>query len=141
MTRRRIYVASSWKNSLHPRIIRELRAEGHRVYDYRETNFHFSDVSQLSRPWSGYFLSRVLEHTYSRDAFTTDFNELKQAEATLLLLPSGRSAHLELGYAVGVGQRTAILMQEPDEPELMYSMLSCKTILESIADVLEWAER
>ena len=32
---RKIYVASSWRNSIQPKVVKALRAEGHEVYDFR----------------------------------------------------------------------------------------------------------
>lgn len=32
---RKIYVASSWRNSIQAEIVAALRAEGHEVYDFR----------------------------------------------------------------------------------------------------------
>ena len=39
-----------------------------------------------------------------------------------VVLPCGRSAHLELGHAVGRGKKTAVLLTD-GEPELMYRMV------------------
>jgi hypothetical protein len=58
---------------------------------------------------------------------------IRDAEATVLLLPCGRSSHLELGYACGAGQRTLVLLDNPmSEPELMYLMTTkiCVTLVE-----------
>jgi hypothetical protein len=38
----------------------------------------------------------------------------------VLVLPCGRSAHLEAGWAKGAGKRLVILLDEQNEPELMY---------------------
>ena len=58
------------------------------------------------------------------------------ADVTVLVLPCGRSAHLELRYAAGMGQRTAVLMLEPQEPELMYGL--CDHICLSMVELLSW---
>ena len=60
------------------------------------------------------------------------------ADATILVLPCGRSAHLELGYAAGLGQITGVLMNGPDEPELMYKARSF--IADSIDEVIRELE-
>ena len=46
---------------------------------------------------------------------------LTLCEVCVLVLPSGRSASFEFGWAVGAGKRGAIVMFEACEPELMYS--------------------
>ena len=38
----------------------------------------------------------------------------------MLVLPSGRSASWEFGYASASDKKLAVLMLEPQEPELMY---------------------
>ncbi len=45
------------------------------------------------------------------------------ADACVLVLPCGRSAHLEAGYFAGAGKPLLILLAD-GEPELMYKMAS-----------------
>jgi len=55
----------------------------------------------------------------------------------VLVLPCGRSAHLELGWAAGQGKRTAILLDGPQvTPELMYKMVD--HISTDAFDLLGW---
>jgi hypothetical protein len=67
---------------------------------------------------------------------------LTKADCTILILPCGRSAHLELGFAIGQGQATAILLDGPMHPEnkvtpeLMYKMADYHA--ESLFDLLGW---
>jgi hypothetical protein len=56
----------------------------------------------------------------------------------VLVLPCGRSAHLELGYAAGLGQRTAVLMLEPCEAELMYLLVDRLCL--SIDELFAWLQ-
>ena len=46
-------------------------------------------------------------------AIEKDMAALRSADATVLVLPCGRSAHLELGWAAGSGQRTVVLLDDP----------------------------
>jgi hypothetical protein len=72
-------------------------------------------------------------------------NALRAADVTVLVLPCGRSAHLELGYATGAGQLTLVLFADTiDEPELMYLMNTriCTSVDEVVANVTAYrAER
>lgn len=53
---------------------------------------------------------------YDRDA-------LHWCDTCVLVLPCGRSAHLEAGYAAGQGKRTIFMLsQDKFEPELMYRL-------------------
>ncbi len=62
---------------------------------------------------------------------------MEKADTFVLVLPCGRSAHLELGWAVGAGKRTAILLDGPFvQPELMYKMVD--HIAPDLHDLLGW---
>lgn len=126
-----VYVASSWRNTFQPTVVKALRAEGHAVYDFRNPSpedhgFSWRQVSthdKLTDPRS--FRDEVLTHPVAKEGFRKDMSHLERADATVLVLPCGRSAHLELGYATGSGQRTIVLLDDPlSEPELMYLMNS-----------------
>ena len=62
-----------------------------------------------------------LEHTLARKGFDSDYQALDWADAVVMVMPCGRSAHLELGYAAGQKKITVIMVTEA-EPELMYKM-------------------
>lgn len=142
----RIYVASSWRNPLQQQVVQALRASGHSVYDFRnpEPGDHgfgwrqCATPEQLKDPRA--FRDEVLTHPVARAGFGKDMRALSSAEATVLVLPCGRSAHLELGYATGAGQRTIVLLDDPmTEPELMYLMnseicVSLEEVVERIGD-------
>ena len=34
----RIYISSSWKNEHQPKLVEQLRKQGHKVYDFRHPN-------------------------------------------------------------------------------------------------------
>jgi nucleoside 2-deoxyribosyltransferase len=61
------------------------------------------------------------EHTLCYFGFMNDFEAMQWADACVLVMPCGRSAHLEAGYFVGAGKPLYILLSD-GEPELMYRM-------------------
>ncbi|MGA7119544.1 MAG: hypothetical protein WBY94_05560 [Polyangiaceae bacterium] len=138
----RVYVASSWRNEARQQAtVRALRDAGHNVYDFRnpapgDTGFGWRQCStpeQLKDP--SRFRDEVLTHPIAREGFRKDMSALRGADATVLVLPCGRSAHLELGYAIGALQHTIVLLDDPiSEPELMY--LACSDLCVSIAEVV-----
>jgi hypothetical protein len=140
----RVYVASSWRNELQQTVVAALVAAGHDVYDFRnpapgDTGFGWRQCAtpeELRDPRS--FRDVVLKHPIARSAFQKDMNALACAAATVLVLPCGRSAHLELGWAAGVGQKTIVLLDDPmSEPELMYLMNTAICVsLEEVIDAL-----
>lgn len=124
-----VYVASSWRNAQQPAVVAALRARGFGVYDFRNpdggTGFAWSEVG-LQRendvsPVADYLAA--LEHERAVRGFQSDFDAMQAADTFVLVLPCGRSAHLELGWAVGAGKRTVILLDDPCTPELMYRMV------------------
>jgi hypothetical protein len=128
-----IYVASSWRNEVQPVIVECLRGLGHIVYDFRDSEgFHWSEVDPTVEVegFADYGtraanLSTMLNTPAARRGFARDMSALKLADACVLTLPCGRSAHLELGYAVGQGKVTAVLLDDPCQAELMYNMVDC----------------
>lgn len=139
----KVYVASSWKNTRQPEVVTALRADGHRVYDFRwpdgaHRGFNWSDVADDWRQWSPAAYRHALQHPAAQAGFHRDMSALSDADATVLVLPCGRSAHLELGFAVAAGQKTLVLCDSTlDEPELMYLMASriCLTTNEIIEEL------
>lgn len=122
-----IYVASSWRNKMQPAIVTALRKLGHEVYDFRnpESGNHGFNWSEIDGGWIHWTLDQyvdALEHEIAKDGFNFDMNGLLACDALVLLLPCGRSAHLEAGWAKGAGKKLYILMMEKEEPELMYKM-------------------
>jgi len=108
-------------------VVQALRDRGHVVYDFRnpepgDTGFQWPQCAtpvQLKDPVR--FRNEVLAHPIVKAAFDKDLKALAAAEATVLVLPGGRSAHMELGWAAGFGQKTIVLLDDPlSEPELMY---------------------
>jgi len=126
--RRRIYVASSWRNVIQPAVVAVLRDCGHDVYDFRnprpgDHGFAWSEIEPDWQEWDSGRFRTALDHPVAVSGFASDFEAMQWADTCVLVLPCGRSAHLELGWAVGHGKRTAILLAGENEPELMYRMV------------------
>ena len=140
----RIYVASSWRNARQPDVVRALlRVAGHEVYDFRsprpgDTGFHWSEIDPQWQAWDASTCRSALDHAIAQAGFASDFAAMQWATAFVLVQPCGRSAHLELGWAAGAGKRTAVLLAEGQEPELMVRMVDCICI--TVAEVLAWLE-
>lgn len=110
----KVYVASSWRNPWQIGVVRLLRAAGHDVYDFREPEpgvrgFAWSDIDPEWRAWQARAYREALQHPIAERGFERDMLALRSCDACLLVLPCGNSAHLELGYAVGAGKKTAVL--------------------------------
>lgn len=124
----KVYVASSWRNQRQPDVVRRLRKSGHDVYDFKEPEpgvrgFNWSDIDPEWEKWTVEQYKQALEHPLALDGFSRDWVALERADVTVLVMPCGRSAHLELGCAVGTNQFTVALLEHAHEPELMYGMV------------------
>lgn len=79
---------------------------------------------------------KMLNHPIAEAGFYSDFDNLYKASHVVCVLPCGKSAHLELGYAIGMMKRTAILLEDPCEPELMYKMVDY--LAPTQKDLMDW---
>lgn len=120
----KIYLASSWRNAYHASVLAELRAAGYAVYDFKNPapgNTGFGWRQTIDRPITdASTLLEALAHPRASEGFRFDFDAMKWADACVLLLPCGNSAHLEAGWFAGRGRPVAVLVPELREPELMY---------------------
>lgn len=139
---RRIYVASSWRNPVQPEIVGDLRAAGHKVYDFRnprpgDHGFAWSEIDPHWLAWKPEPFRDALGHPVAVEGFLSDFEAMQWADTFVLALPCGRSAHLEAGWAIGQGKPTAILLHEEKfEPELMYRMADLLAV--ETLEVIDW---
>jgi hypothetical protein len=139
----KIYLASSWRNAVQPAAVAGLRAHGHEVYDFRHPapdtpGFSWSDIDPDWKSWTAVQYREALKHPRAQAGYLLDHAAMKWADVCLLLLPCGRSAHLELGEMIGWGKQTAIWTRDGEEPELM--ALSASAICVSFEEVLGFLE-
>lgn len=136
-----VYVASSWRNQLQPAVIKILAAAGIDAYDFRNpapgvAGFAWSEIDPNWQQWTPEQYIAALNHPVAIEGYHRDFEAMQRADTFILVLPCGWSAHLELGWAVGAGKRTAIVTQSGEEPELMAKMVDY--ITDSMFDLLGW---
>lgn len=128
----KIYLASSRRNTFFERARDALREAGHEVFDFKHEDTLVWEAAEHQGTMAGAETDEVIEH------FNADFDALRAAECTVICLPAGRSAHLELGYATGQGQLTFVYLPDGavlDEPDLMYRM--CDELVQGEAALLE----
>jgi len=122
-----IYVASSWRNNHQPAVVDWLRGLGHEVYDFRNPKpgyqgFHWSEIDRAWQDWDLIQYLNGLHHALADEGFEHDFNAMKAADCCVLVLPCGRSAHLEAGWFVGREKLLIVFIVGRVESELMYKM-------------------
>jgi len=129
----RIYVASSHRNPAHLVVVEVLRAKGHEVYDFHDPHigpgkgwpgFHWSEIDPAWQQWAAREMRDGLADDRARQGIAADRAGMEWCEAAVLLVPpvaAGRSSHLALGWCIGAGKRTVILLAN-GEPELLYGL-------------------
>lgn len=122
MSKRKIYLIGSLRNAKIPDIASEIRTDGHEVFDdWMAAGPEADDYWQRYEKGKGNDFPKALGGHAAVHVFEFDRYHLNRCDTGVLVLPAGRSGHLELGYMAGLGKDTAILMEgEPDRYDVMY---------------------
>lgn len=116
-----IYLIGSLRNPTVCEISKTLRSAGYEVFDDWYAAGEIADDSwrdyekQRGRSYVEALSSLAAEHVYSFDRF-----HLERADTGVLVLPAGKSGHLELGWLLGRGKRGYILLDDPERWDVMY---------------------
>lgn len=137
----KIYVASSWRNETHPEIVMTLRRGSHDVYDFRNPPNKSGFAWKQVNPWyvRNDFVTAVdqrtmTDHPIAMAGYSADLTALQECDACVYVLPCGRSASWEFGYAMGQGKSCYVVWFGMHEPELMFREAK---ILGSMGEVCE----
>jgi hypothetical protein len=125
---RYVYVASSWRNHLQQAVVVMLRNLGLEVYDFRapapgESGFSWREIDPDWLTWNPQQWRAALSHPVAAEGFSRDKSAIDHADCGVLVLPSGRSAHLEAAFMAACGKPVFTLALAAVEPELMTLLL------------------
>ncbi len=116
MNTKKVYLIGSLRNDKIRGYANDIRACGFDVFD----DWHAAG-ERADEHWMEYerargrtYLDALQGHTV-KHAFHYDLAHLDSADIGVLIMPAGKSAHLELGYLLGQDKPGYIYM--PDEPE------------------------
>lgn len=117
-----IYLAGSLGNLNVPSLANEIEALGTECFaDW------FSPGSHADTHWRDYAKARGLSYGEALQSYAAthiyefDLFHLDRSDAIVLLMPAGRSAHLEFGYMIGRNKPGFILFDgEPERWDVMY---------------------
>ena len=134
-----IYLIGSLRNRRIIEIGNALREAGHDVYDD-----WIAPGEQADEKWQDYERQRgrsyieALRGWHAHHVHHFDMWHLEQADAVVLVMPAGKSAFWELGWATAKGKKTYMLIEE--EPE-RYDIMPCMSdgffaTLEELKEVL-----
>lgn len=140
-TKLKIYVASSWRNPLQPGIVHALRRCGHEVYDFRNppngSGFGWKQVMPGYVPGGKVTPEEYragLAHPIAQAGYESDIGALRWCDVVVYVMPCGRSASWEFGYAMGQGKPGYVVMFNDDEPDLMFSEATLITNMDELFD-------
>jgi len=136
----KLYIASSWRNQYYPETVERLRAAGFDVYDFRNPptgdGFKWSMISEDYMEWTpAEYLEQLNNNPLAKQQFRNDVEALESCDACVLVLPCGRSAHIEAGWFAGRGKKVVAYLPEKVEPELMYGLFT--DVCDSLDNVIE----
>lgn len=117
-----VYVIGALKNPRVPEIGIALRAEGFDAFDEWHTPGPHADENwQAYEAKRGRTYAEALRGRSAQNAFLFDRAYLDLADAVVLVMPAGKSAMLELGYACGRGKPAFILLDgaDPERYDIM----------------------
>lgn len=123
---RRLYLIGSLRNPAVPRVAAALRLDGFDVFD----EWHSAGPKADDHLWEyaqarGLSYAEALQLPAARNAYLFDKRHIDAADAGVLVMPAGRSGHLELGYMVGAGKIGIVMLDEvPERLDIMYQFAS-----------------
>lgn len=136
-----IYLIGSLRNDNIPKIAKKIRQETNlEIFDDwhsagPEADDHWRDYEQAR----GHDLVNALNGHAARNVFNFDKTHLDRCHLAILILPAGRSGHLELGYCKGSGKTTAVLLDgEPERYDVMYQFADYR--FRNQEEMIEWLE-
>ena len=117
-----VYLIGSLRNKKIPDIAAQLREADFDVFDdWFAAGPEADDYWQRYEEAKGRSFAEAIKGYAAQHVLDFDRHHLKRCDAVVLVLPAGKSGHLELGYAAGIGKRTYVLYEEqPERWDVMY---------------------
>jgi hypothetical protein len=134
-----LYLIGSLRNPEVPKIANILRAEGHEVFDqWYGAGPNADDRWQEYCKNKGMNYKEALADHGAQHVYNFDRTFLTSSDTVVLVLPAGKSGHLELGWDLGQGKRGFILLYgEPERYDVMYNFATGVCLnLEELINVL-----
>lgn len=118
-----IYIIGSLRNKKIPEVGNAIRNLGIEAFDdWYAAGPEADDFWQAYEKTRGNDYRDALKNWAAQNVFDFDRKHLNRVDAGLLVLPAGKSGHLELGYLIGLGKPGYILLDgEPDRYDVMYN--------------------
>ena len=120
---KKIYLIGSLRNPEIPRIGNYLRETGFDVFDDWFAGGKIADDEwQAYEQLRGRPYDAALQGYAAQHVFHFDLEHIERSDIGVLVLPAGKSGHLELGYMLGQGKDGYVLFdKEPERWDVMYN--------------------
>lgn len=139
-----MYLIGSLRNPEVPGIASAIRSRGFDVFDDWFAAGPIADDSwQAYEKGRGTPYAKALRSWAAQNVLKFDTFHLDRARIGVLVMPAGKSGHLELGRLIGQGKPTFVLFdQEPDRWDVMYGQCTGVTFsLDELISMLLEADR
>jgi hypothetical protein len=119
----KVYLIGSLTNPQIPILGNLLRQDGHDVFEDWHAAGEHADVAWTAyEKGRGHTFREALQGYACQHVFDFDKYHLDNSDVVILVLPAGKSGHLELGYALGKSKVGFILLdKEPEKFDVMYA--------------------
>ena len=122
----RVYIVGSLRNPEIPVLGNKIRELGYVVFDD-----WFAAGPEADDKWRDYELAKgtstmeaALNGHAAKHVFEFDYSHLAAADIVVLLLPAGKSGHMELAWAQGRGKKCHVVYsEEPERWDVMYQLI------------------
>lgn len=126
-----------------PALANRLRAAfpQHEIFDdWYSAGFEADDMWRDYEKGKGHDFQAALRGHAAKHVFQFDKHHLDTCDVAVLVLPAGKSGHLELGYVAGKGKPTAILLDsDPDRFDVMYQFAD--RVAKTEVELVEWLSK
>ena len=137
VSKKKVYVIGSLRNQKVIEISKQIRTHGFSVFDdWISAGPEADDYFQKYHTERGFSFAEALQGEVAQHIFYFDKAHLDLSDYGVLVMPAGKSGHLELGYLAGRGKKTFILLDKPpDRHDIMPQF--AKWIVNSVDELLE----
>lgn len=118
-----IYLIGSLRNAEIPHIANKIR----KLTEFEVFDDWFSPGPEADDFWRNYEKIRgstykqALKNWAGKHIYEFDKYHIDRADIGIMVMPAGKSGHLELGYMIGQGKKCFILFdEEPERWDVMY---------------------
>ena len=126
--KRKIYIIGSLRNPCIPQVakaIREAIPYAEVFDDWYAAGPEADDYWKKYEQERGRSYQEALQGHAAKNVFAFDKRNIDEATDVVLVMPAGKSGHLEFGYSVGQGKNSHVLLEpDVDRWDVMYQFAS-----------------